>query len=257
MSDNMDQRRIDALEDRYLDTLIELSFCRQEIEEAKARNEVCISNQTDSDHTEDDIERRYQAIRPGLMKRIADADRQKRNGGVLRFAQIAAALVCIISLSAVTAFAAIPEFRKQIARLIITFADDGQAELRLLTTADHIEKNVPEQWQGSYYPGWLPESFNAEVEYSDLKTTGHYLYMLSETGDYIDFGEYGDKSKSSINTEGMEITYTLINGSEAMELRREDYVSFVWSNDERYFELSGSIDRETLFKVAESIVKLK
>ena len=114
-----------------------------------------------------------------------------------------------------------------------------------------LEIDVPENWEGSYYPTFLPKEYMlqssksdggiSEAEYTDVQ------------GCILRITECSITAINRVNTENAEISHVKVHGVNATVLKQPyGEIDIVWANGDRYFIVSSN-DYDTALAVAESM----
>ena len=111
-----------------------------------------------------------------------------------------------------------------------------------------------EQWV-PYVPSYIPEGFEISESIGDLlfdcveysNSDGKFLKIHQD--------EYGSGSRISIDSEGIAFEEISVNGVYGLycEKNNEKIIRFMFADTDTYLCISGNIEREELFKVAESL----
>lgn len=174
--------------------------------------------------------------------------------GTVRFAVAALGVLCI---GLTSAFASNQTFRVQVFSM---FAEDhGQYTAIGLREDEQSSFDVPAEWEGMYYPAYIPDGF--EVESID-NSFGREFSVFMRNKDNPDirliFEEMYEKGGMNIDTENAQVYYTKIHGNDAIVSLKEKFSLITWSENNRI--LSVMIDgrnEEEILKVAESVKQIK
>ena len=111
-----------------------------------------------------------------------------------------------------------------------------------------------EQWI-PYVPSYVPEGFEISESMGDLlfdcveysNSDGKFLKIVQD--------EYGSGSRISIDSEGVVFEEISVNGVYGLycEKNNEKIIRLILEDSDTYLYISGNIEREELFKVAESL----
>ncbi len=99
-------------------------------------------------------------------------------------------------------------------------------------------------------PTYIPEGFNLVIE--DLEGT---VLLFYEKGiDNISYEQIRIRDVSKIiNTEGVELEELEFQGFPAQYYSNQGEQSLMWCDDEYFYTVSSTLDRDTVFKIAESV----
>lgn len=155
-------------------------------------------------------------------------------------------LFCYIGLT--VAIAADSSVRIKIMEFFMNIENE-YTEFGLRDTGEHMD--VPAEWQGYYYPSYIPEGF---------AISRFFKYSVSyerNDGAQLDFGEFDATVSSAIDTEDAIVNFIIINGNSAMIVQKEPWTSIIWSVDNRILEINYSGDLEAAIQIAESVRMIK
>lgn len=70
--------------------------------------------------------------------------------------------------------------------------------------------------------------------------------------------EFGEGSGTSLDTEDAKVSYTMVNGREAMLIEEDEWIMIAWTMHNRFFvvDTKGS-DIDTVLKIASSFVLVR
>lgn len=188
--------------------------------------------------------------------RLIDQHTRGKSGGfrrsALRLLKTAAVILLVLNMALTVAATASTSVREKIIGFFMeiteSYMDFGFS--RELIPADSLK-----EWSPNYYPTYIPEGYVMERNVS-IEGLSEVDYS-NENGDMLTIGIYGETTRSSINMEGAEVSYLLIDDVTAIVLRQPyDEVNIIWSKGDQYFMVSGC-DYETTRKVAQSMQKIE
>lgn len=112
-----------------------------------------------------------------------------------RVVQIAACIVLLLGIATPIAIANVDSVRTKVLQLLISVQSD-HTELSLVAD-EAVAFEVPEGWQGSYFPSYIPEGYNIHVR----PRWGQYIEYTNSNGDLLSFDECTGDSYADINRE--------------------------------------------------------
>ena len=148
------------------------------------------------------------------------------------------------------AIANVEAIRVKVMELLIDIQED-HTELSFVEN-ENEEFYVPVEWQGNYYPSYIPDGFY-------LKEQGKlncYVKYENEQGARINFSEYSADDSVSINSENAELSYTTINGVDAFVIERESSVIITWNSDDKFFVLTANTPKEEALEIANGVKRI-
>ena len=172
----------------------------------------------------------------------------------MRFAVAALGILCI---GLTTAFASSETFR---VRVFSMFAEDhGQYTAIGLREDEQKAFDVPNGWEGMYYPSYIPAEFEIEsVDSSFGREFSVYMRDKNNSDVRLIFEEMSENNEMNVDTENAKVYYTEIHGNTALVSVKTGVTIVTWNEQNRMF--SVIIDREAekdALKVAKSVTRIK
>lgn len=128
---------------------------------------------------------------------------------------------------------------------------DNAGNLSFGMTDTGVQMEVPAEWEGSFYPSYIPEGYS--LSYIDRYGAVH----VDSEGRELTFGEKNPTARFTFDTEGGNITNVLINGSEAIVIEKEGWTTVVWSANNHLFYVVTQAPMHTALQVAASVTLIK
>ena len=170
----------------------------------------------------------------------------------MRFAVAALGILCI---GLTTAFASSETFR---VRVFSMFAEDhGQYTAIGLREDEQKAFDVPNGWEGMYYPTYIPDGF----EVINVENLSEQIFLISfenKNNEYLTFEEMTEDAESNIDTENAQVYYTKIHGNTALVSVKADLTIVSWNEQNRILSVvfDGEVEEDAL-KVAKSVTRIK
>ncbi len=170
----------------------------------------------------------------------------------MRFAVAALGILCI---GLTTAFASNETFR---VRVFSMFAEDhGQYTAIGLREDEQKAFDVPNGWEGMYYPTYIPDGF----EVINVENLSEQIFLISfenKNNEYLTFEEMTEDAESNIDTENAQVYYTEIHGNTALVSAKADLTIVSWNEQNRILSVvfDGEVEEDAL-KVAKSVTRIK
>ena len=170
----------------------------------------------------------------------------------MRFAVAALGILCI---GLTTAFASSETFR---VRVFSMFAEDhGQYTAIGLREDEQKAFDVPNGWEGMYYPTYIPDGF----EVINVENLSEQIFLISfenKNNEYLTFEEMTEDAESNIDTENAQVYYTEIHGNTALVSAKADLTIVSWNEQNRILSVvfDGEVE-EDASKVAKSVTRIK
>ena len=172
----------------------------------------------------------------------------------MRFAVAALGILCI---GLTTAFASSETFR---VRVFSMFAEDhGQYTAIGLREDEQNAFDVPNGWEGMYYPSYIPAEFEIEsVDSSFGREFSVYMRNKNNSDVRLIFEEMSENSEMNVDTENAKVYYTEIHGNTALVSVKTGVTIVTWNEQNRMFSviIDGEAEKDAL-KVAKSVTRIK
>ena len=170
----------------------------------------------------------------------------------MRFAVAALGILCI---GLTTAFASSETFR---VRVFSMFAEDhGQYTAIGLREDEQKAFDVPNGWEGMYYPTYIPDGFEV-INEENLSEQIFLISFENKNNEYLTFEEMTEDAESNIDTENARVYYTEIHGNTALVSVKADLTIVSWNEQNRILSVvfDGEVEEDAL-KVAKSVTRIK
>lgn len=172
----------------------------------------------------------------------------------MRFAVAALGILCI---GLTTAFASSETFR---VRVFSMFAEDhGQYTAIGLREDEQKAFDVPNGWEGMYYPSYIPAEFEIEsVDSSFGREFSVYMRDKNNSDVRLIFEEMSENNEMNVDTENAKVYYTEIHGNTALVSVKTGVTIVIWNEQNRMFSviIDGEAEKDAL-KVAKSVTRIK
>lgn len=172
----------------------------------------------------------------------------------MRFAVAALGILCI---GLTTAFASSETFR---VRVFSMFAEDhGQYTAIGLREDEQKAFDVPNGWEGMYYPSYIPAEFEIEsVDSSFGREFSVYMRNKNNSDVRLIFEEMSENNEMNVDTENAKVYYTEIHGNTALVSVKTGVTIVTWNEQNRMFSviIDGEAEKDAL-KVAKSVTRIK
>lgn len=172
----------------------------------------------------------------------------------MRFAVAALGILCI---GLTTAFASSETFR---VRVFSMFAEDhGQYTAIGLREDEQKAFDVPNGWEGMYYPSYVPAEFEIEsVDSSFGREFSVYMRDKNNSDVRLIFEEMSENNEMNVDTENAKVYYTEIHGNTALVSVKTGVTIVIWNEQNRMFSviIDGEAEKDAL-KVAKSVTRIK
>jgi hypothetical protein len=166
--------------------------------------------------------------------------------------RIAAVVIAALAVAGGVALAASHTVRVQVMKMLVN-VEKEYTELSLVEDTD-ASFDVPAEWEGGYYPSYIPEGYAVDsvISVPDYSMVEYVNINSDKVG--IDFSECGEGAESNIDTENATIESITVGGNDGFLATKENHVSIYWDNGQEYFILQTTdIAREEAVSIAESV----
>ena len=170
---------------------------------------------------------------------------------VPQLGRVAAVIIAVVTLAGCTAFAASETVRVYLLHLIVQTTDEYTILSLAPSESDYVD--VPDEWEGSYYPTYIPEGL---VPVFVGEETIDFSY--GESTPVFVFGEYEEGSVVQIDTEDASVSQTTIHGQLAYVSTKGTTIKIYWSEGIRYFVLTfRGMSEQIALSVADSVAQIR
>lgn len=168
-----------------------------------------------------------------------------------RIGQIAAIMIAVIALAGCTALASSETARVYLMRLLVQTTDEYTRLSLVPSESEYVD--VPDEWEGSYYPTYIPEGL---VPVFVGEETIDFSY--GESAPIFVFGEYDEGSVVQVDTEDAATSKTTIHGQLAYVSTKGTTIKIYWSEGVRYFVLTfRGLSEQIALSVADSVAQIR
>lgn len=200
----------------------------------------------------------YDAKHLQLIQKATQRQRTKQflKRTLPRIAQIAAIWIAVIVIGGGIAIAASSTVRVYFMKLLI----ETTPEYTRLQLVEDNESylDVPEEWQGEYYPSLIPEGLVLSDIFSVGTLDNSVVYSFPNSAMWqFEFSESEDVT-INIDTEGAEISQVMVCGYEGTMVCKENRICIYWFDGTRLFmiDVRDHSAKEAL-SYANSVKKIK
>ena len=110
---------------------------------------------------------------------------------------------------------------------------------------------VPESWEDSFYPAYIPEGFVYKESYF------HGVDYVDAKGNMLSYSENTMGAHISFDTENADVKAVQINGAEATLIEKEGWSTVIWSANNRLFVVDLKGEAEIALMVAASVTLIR
>lgn len=248
---------IAQLQEEHLDMMLRLAFELEENEEAQR-----LLDTPDPVLTPEESRLADEA----LLLAWARIDAQKKRARVPKFAaaarkilpiviNAAACIILLLAIAAPIALANSATFRSKVMQLLVEIDNEkGEAHFSLVQNEEE-SFDVPEGWEGVFFPAYLPEGYTI-FEYPQEFFTSNIGYENAD-GNRFYFDEYNETVSKLSGTEGGTIEYVNINGSVGCMIYSDTAVDLTWERDGKILCLTAyGISTDEALQIARSVRRI-
>ncbi len=255
----MSKEKLAILQDQHLDMMLHLAFLMEEDEEIEKLMNLPVSELTKEQEAL--TERAFQKAMTWSKKQQKREARKRHlamaRTVVKRGIEVAACFLVIVGIALPVAFASSSTFRSRVMQLLISYDQSKQEASFRFEEEPSLAFGVSEQWEGLYYPAYIPADFSM-VSCSTLLPK--VSYRNAAGSDFV-FSEYDESFTSTLGTEGGEVSNVMIGSVEGHmvegHVRDIHTIDLVWAVEDRWFHLSAlNMERDEVIRVAESVRRI-
>lgn len=170
--------------------------------------------------------------------------------------QAAAIVIAVLAVAGSVAVAASHTVRVQVMKLLAR-VETEYTELSLVENPE-ASFDVPAEWQGSYYPAYIPQG----MEMTSLSCyPGLYNVDYAgsrDSGQRFSFSENEEGSVANVDTENAELQEISVNGASGILSRKDQTLLLYWDNGNVFFIISAeNMEADAVLRIAESITLIR
>ena len=205
-------------------------------------------NPTDAGQTRKIREMEEKVLRDIAAHTVRRTQRHEQKRRFPRCARVIAAIALLIMVSVGSAMATV--HMVQIGLLKLDIQTYPERTSYGLVPSD-AAMDVPAEWQGDFYPAYIPEGFEFDRCYPN-----DAIY-LDKDGRCLDFSESTYGSVTNLDTENANLSSVFINGAEATLIEKDGWAAVVWSANNRLFIVDIDGGKDDALRVATSVILIK
>ncbi|MBH1940177.1 DUF4367 domain-containing protein [Mobilitalea sibirica] len=181
--------------------------------------------------------------------------KKKRNDNRIRvMRQLKKAAIFILLLVGVNYFLVISVDAYRV-RFFNTIMNIQERFTQIDYVKDSNQTTIPDNWDGYYYPSYIPEGYQLDSVIGDTRLVRVIHYVKEDQK--IIFQQFTGQPSIQVDSEGGIVERIEIFGDQkAVFVEKENYRSISWTFDDRVFFLQSSdidITKNHLIKIAESL----
>lgn len=206
------------------------------------------------ENTSDDLEEVALASMPRMLKAI---EKYTRRASYVRFAKetlpkvgrAVAAFALFVLLAGSIAIASSKTVRASMIEFLIRTTPEYTA-VGFYQTDDVVD--VPENWELSYFPSYIPNGFYLDQVNTGRKTSE--AYFRNDKGESIDILFGSISTQLRIDSENAEIVHLNINGVDSTLMIKDDSHRLIGHLGDEYYYISTNLPLTEVIQIAESIM---
>jgi len=175
---------------------------------------------------------------------------------VPKIGQIAAILIAVITIAGGVAIATSHTIRVQVMKMLVHIEE--QYTSLSLVEDETASFEIPVDWNGEYYPSYIPESFEGNVV---ISFPGNHMveFFTGESATIrIIFSEYGDSTMANIDTENATVKAITIGNDSGFIALKDSHIYIYWDNGRAFFVLqTNEITEDEAIRIAQSVILVK
>lgn len=179
------------------------------------------------------------------------AKRRKRNALVKKYASRAAAVLLGLILTSAIVTMSVEAFRVRFLNLFIESSEDHN---RIDYIESEVSLELPEGWNGVYYPTYLPEGYNL----LDAQASEHtkMVMFIDPDNELLIFTQNSNDMGMNIDSEKSDIEMVPINDNDGYLTNKDGMITISWTENGTVLTLEGTEEISAMIKIAEKIKKV-
>lgn len=160
--------------------------------------------------------------------------------------QVVAITLLLFFIGLTSAVATVRPVRLRVLDFIAKI-EENYSEISLVNDIDY--GIVPPEWNGEYYPSYIPESFR----FSHIDDFFNSVYYITVDNRTLEFCEFEDADYSNIDIDEENAFNITINGSVGIAMSNGKETKITWCIDGTYLYLYLNGDFDEAKRIAESV----
>lgn len=197
----------------------------------------------------------HERLTRGEQPTLRRMNRDMRRRSLRRFAartlpkagKAAACILLVFYLGLTAAVATVDEVRVGLQNFFVRF-EKTHVEIGFELTDNPA--NVPPEWDGYYYPSYIPEGYTLTSLFSGIAN-------YQKGSDELCFSDLGSDARIYLDSENAAVDYLIINGMTATIIEKAPWTTIFWSIGNRCIIVEYTGSRNEAIQIAESVVMLK
>ncbi len=132
------------------------------------------------------------------------------------------------------------------------FTEIHQTFTRIVFGAEDKAAVLPETIEQIYVPGFIPEGFNLEFELVDINFAVQTYHKENE---YFELTQYCTTFALHLDTEGVTLEELTKDGITYSYFENKGIKNLIWEQNGYVFICDGTVERDALIQIAESLQK--
>lgn len=179
------------------------------------------------------------------------AERNKRNALVKKYTtRVAVVLLGLLLTSAIVTMS-VEAFRVRFLNLFIESSEDHN---RIDFIESEVSLELPEGWNGVYYPTYLPDGYNL----LDAQASEHtnIVMFIDSDNELLIFTQNSNDMGMNIDSEQSDIEMVPINDTDGYMTNKDGMITISWTENGTVLTLEGTEEISIIIKIAEKIKKV-
>lgn len=178
----------------------------------------------------------------------AESRKSVRRVKIKKYTSRASIAFLMLILSSAVVTMSVEAFRIKFLNL---FIESGSDYNRVDFDSGNVNTDVPADWQGHYYPSYIPEGYSLLQAQENDKTK--MLYYMTEGGEMLFFTQTTGEMGLNIDSEGVDIVSIPINDIDGYMIDKSGMIVISWSENGMVFTIEGEEEINTMIEIAEKI----
>ncbi len=253
--DERKRQEVSMINDKAFDLLAEM------VNQEEAKQAICAMEEADAVGISDEEQKTLLHMDSMNYKRIEAHFRKQKTTRFFthtlpRIAQVAAIVIAVIAVTGTVAIATSQTVRIKVMQLLYTIEKEYTA-ISLVENPD-AAFDIPEQWQGAYFPSFIPQGFTmAQIESNELSS--HAVWLNDDETQKITFSIMGEGAVTHIDTENAVVIPLLESFIEdGITVLKNENVTIAYRVFDKYIIItSEGLDSTSVESIYHSVQRIK
>lgn len=165
-----------------------------------------------------------------------------------------AIFIGLITIIFIGGFSTVEAFKLNILNFFIE-KTEKYTNINLTNDITSSHTKLPAEWQGYYYPSYIPPEF--EILKSTINNGFGEIIYYNKNNEKIMFSFNANKQNLFLDTENVITKEIMLDDYPAQLIKKQNYFTIVFQNYDYLFAISGDVSEKELVRISNSLKKME